>query len=141
MLFPNSLPHVASLHRPLVPVLIGSRQEEESEPAARLAPAPARAETRPGLAFKAVVRANLHAAAQHAILGHKAPSFRECPHASCRNASNLVPYPVVVEAGVTDADLEEIFQRVVPAALERAAASPGPIRITPEWRNELVFVS
>jgi hypothetical protein len=145
MLVPNSPSHVTSLHHPLDPALIGSRQEEEREPAVRRAPAPAepqvRAMSRPGLAFKAVVRANLHAAAQHAILGHKAPSFRECPHASCRNASNLVPYPVVVEAGVTDADLEEIFQRVVPAALEKAAASPAPIRITPEWRNELAFVS
>ena len=141
---PNSLPLVASLHRPLDSALIGSRQEEDRQPVLRLVPAPAeppaRAVSRPGLVFKEVVRANLHAAAQHAILGHKAPSFRECPHASCRNASNLVPYPVVVEAGVTDADLEEIFQRVIPAALEKAAASPGPIRITPEWRNELAFV-
>jgi hypothetical protein len=127
------------------PALIGGKQEAERGPAARPAPAPAeppvKDETPPSLNFKEVVRANLHAAAQHAMLGHKAPSFRECSHSSCRNASNLVPYPVVVEKGVTDADLDEIFQRVVPAALEKAASSPAPIQMAPDWPDEPELVS
>lgn len=130
---PNRPSLVAS---PLDPALIDGKQKTERGPAARPAPAPAgppvEAETQPGLNFKEVVRANLHAAAQHAILGHKARSFRECPHSSCRNASNLVPYPVVVERGVTDADLEEIFQRAVPAALEKAASNPAPFPMVSE---------
>ena len=141
---PNRPSVAASL---LNPALIGGRQEAERNPAARPAPAPAeqpaKAEPLP-VNFKEVVRANLHAAAQHAMLGHKAPSFRECKHVSCRNASNLVPYPVVVEAGVTDEDLDEIFQRVVPAALEKAASSPAPIhpfRAAPEWPDEPELVS
>jgi hypothetical protein len=123
---------------------LGGKQEAERGPAVRPAPAeprPASVETRPGLDFKQIVRMNLHAAAQHAMLGHKAPTFRECPYPSCRNASNMVPYPVVVEAGVTDADLDEIFERVVPAALEKAASSPSPVRTEPEWPDEPAFIS
>jgi hypothetical protein len=128
----------------LDPALLGGKQQAERNPVVRPAPAeppPASAETRPGPDFKDVVRANLHAAAQHAMLGHKAPSFRECPHASCRNASNMVPFPVVLEASVTDADLDEIFQRVVPAALEKAASSPSLMRVEPEWPEEPAFIS
>ena len=132
---------VASL---LDPALLGGQQETERNPATRPAqgePQPATAAPRTGPEFKEVVRANLHAAAQHAMLGHKAPTFRECPHASCRNASNMVPYPVVWEAGVTDADLDEIFQRVVPAALEKAASSPSPIRVESEGPDEPAFLA
>ena len=129
----------------LDPALIHGRQKAERDPALRPAPAPAEppasAETRPGLDFKEVVRMNLHAAAQHAMLGHKAPSFRECPHTSCRNASNMVPYPVVWEAGVTDADLDEIFQRVVPAALEKAASSSSPLRRDPEEADDPALIA
>jgi hypothetical protein len=144
---PTSLSLVASLQSPLNPALIGGRQEEE-RPAASPAPVPApisaRAEpveTGPAVDFKEIVRANLEAAAQHAILGHEAPSFRECSRPSCRNASNLIPYPVVVEASVTETDLEEIFQRIVPAALEEAVSSPSPVRMAPEWQNEPAFTA
>ncbi len=132
---------VASL---LDPALLGGQQKAELARPAPAEPSPARAETRPGPDFKEVVRANLHAAAEHAMLGHKAPSFRECPHPSCRNASNMVPYPVVWQAGVTDADLEEIFQRVVPAALEKAASSPSPMRMEmeePELPDDPVLIA
>lgn len=144
---PNSLSPVASLHRPLASALIGSRQEEERKPVAQPVPAPVQAEppvrteTRPAVDFTEVVRANLHAAAQHAILGHEGPSFRECSRPSCRNASNLIPYPVVVEASVTDADMMEIFQRIVPAALEEVASSPSPARMAPELQDEPAFIS
>ena len=70
--------------------------------------------------------------------GHKALSFRECSRPSCRNASNLIPYPAVVEKGVTDADLEVIFQRAVTSALEEVAANPLSV---PEWWNEPELVS
>ena len=128
--------------------LLDGKQKAERDPARRPAPgepSPASTTARHGPDFKEVVRANLHAAAQHAMMGHKAPSFRECPHAACQNASNMVPYPVVVEAGVTDADLDEIFQRVVPAALEKAASSPSPIRMEmepePEWPDDPAFLA
>jgi hypothetical protein len=73
--------------------------------------------------------------------GHKASSFRECSRPSCRNASNLIPYPVVIEPGVTDTDLEAIFQRVVTAALEEVASNPVSVEVAPEWWNESVFVA
>lgn len=144
---PNSLSLETSLLRPLDSALIGGRQEEERAPAALPAPAQAQAETvepaetRPAVDFKEVVRANLHAAAQHAILGHEGPSFRECSRPSCRNASNLIPYPVTVEASVTEADMEEIFQRIVPAALEEVVSSPSPVRMAPEPRAEPVYIA
>lgn len=131
----------------LEPALIGDRQEAERGPAAHPAQAqvqaepPVKAETRPSLDFKEVVRANTRAAAQHTILGHKAPSFRECSHPSCQNASNLIPHPVVMEGGVTDADLEEIFQRIVPAALEEAVSTRSQARTASESQGEPAFVS
>lgn len=126
------------------PTLLGGKQKAQRAPAVHSAPAESpriSPETGAVLDFKEVVRANLHAAAQHAMLGHKAPSFRECSNLLCRNASNMVPYPVVVEAGVTDADLEEIFQRVVPAALEKVASSPAPAQAEPEWPDDPKFLA
>lgn len=133
---PNRSSLVASV---LDPTLLGGKRKAQRTPAE---PPRAPIETAPPvLDFKEVVRANLHAAAQHAMLGHKAPSFRECSNLLCRNASNMVPYPVVLEAGVTDADLEEIFQRVVPAALEKVASSPAPAQAEPEWPDDPKFLA
>src|SRR5688572_31404435 len=100
MSVPTSPSPVASFHRPLDPVLIGGMQEETRVPAAP--PAPVLAPVDPleapsGPDFKEIVRANLQAAAQHAALGHEGPNFRECSRPSCRNASNLIPFPVAVE--------------------------------------------
>ncbi len=140
---PNSPSLVASLLRALDPALIVSRQNAEYSPAMRPAPVKpsASAEAQSGLEFKAVVRANIHAAAQHVLRGHKALSFRECSRPSCRNASNLIPYPVVVEPGATDAELEEVFQRVVTAALEEVASNLVSVQAVPEWWSEPVFVA
>jgi hypothetical protein len=123
--------------------LIVSRQGGEDSPATHPAPDKPRAlsgETQPGLELKSILRATLRAASQHVMRGHKAPCFRECSRPSCRNASNLIPHPVVVEKGVTDADLEVIFQRVLTAALEEVAAHPLSAQ-TPEWWNEPELVS
>lgn len=124
------------LIRLLDPTLLVGRQEVERDPAAaRPAPVPAEepssssAEARSGPEFKAIVRANLHAAARHVLRNHRGPSFRECSRPSCRNASDLLPYPVVVEEGATDAELEVAFQRVVTAALEEVAADPASIQM------------
>lgn len=68
------------------------------------------------LNFLRIVRANLHAAALHAEMGHEALTFRECSHSACRDAVKLVP-SLDVEPGMTDAGLGAIFQR----ALERCA--------------------
>ena len=140
---PNSPSLVASLLRSLDPSLIGIRHEDEPGPALRPVPAPAElpSEAQAGPDFKATVRANIHAAAQHVMRGHKAASFRECSRPSCRNASNLIPYPVVVEAGASDADLEAIFQRVVTAALEEVAANPIAVDTASGGWNEPAFVS
>jgi hypothetical protein len=143
---PNSPSFVASLLRSLDPAPIGSRQEEEeislaTRPARASVEPSASAETQPGPDFRATVRANLRAAAQHVMRGHKTSSFRECSRPSCRNASNLIPYPVVIEPGVTDTDLETIFQRVVTAALEEVAFNPVSVETTPEWWNEPAFIS
>ena len=146
MLIPNNPSLVASILRPFIPALTGRGLEDEYRPVERPAPAqveppPVSAETQPSLEFKAVVRANLHAAAQHVTLGHKGPSFRECSRPSCRNASNLIPYPVVVEPDVTEAELEAILQRLVSAALEEIAANPVLVQMAPEWGHELALVS
>jgi hypothetical protein len=151
MSVPISMSFAASLDRPLDSALIGSRLEEERHPAALPAPIPVPVqvpvhqaeplETQSGPDFKEIVRANLQAAAQHAMLGHEGPSFRECSRPSCRNASNLIPYPVVVEATVTEADMEEIFQRIVPAAMEEAASNSSAIRTAPEWQDDQAFIA
>jgi hypothetical protein len=113
---------VARHHRPLDFVLTGALfEEEEINPkssAILTTQPPAAPEPEPGPDFRSIVRANLRAAAQHAALGHKAPSFRRCPHASCKDANNLVPHLVPAELGVTDAELDAILGRAPAAALE-----------------------
>jgi len=113
---------MARLHRPLDIVLTGALfEEEEIGPrpfAAPIQKPSAGPEPEPGPDFQTIVRANLRAASQHAALGHKAPSFRQCPHVSCKDASNLVPHLVAAELGVTDAELDAILGRAPAAALE-----------------------
>ncbi len=141
MSVPNRPSLLASL---LDPALLIGKQEAECAPAAvspaPAEPPPASAEARPGPDFRAIVRANLRAAARHVMRNHPGPSFRECSRPACRNASNLIPYPAVVKPDVTDADLEAIFQRVVTTALEEIAANPGSIEVAFEgWEDpELV---
>ena len=134
---PNSHSFVASLLRSLDPALIGRQEEEDFIPPGRPASAELSAgtEVQTGPDFKSIVRANLRAAAQHVMRDHKAASFRECSRPSCRNASNLIPYPVLIEPGVTDTELEAIFQRVVTAALEEVAANPALIETG--WEDPL----
>jgi hypothetical protein len=141
MSIPNSPSFVASLLRSLDPALIGRQEEEDFIPSERPASAELSAEAQTGPDFKSIVRANLRAAAQHVMRGHKAASFRECSRPSCRNASNLIPYPVFIEPGVTDTELEAIFQRVVTAALEEVAANPVSVETPPEWWNEPAFIA
>ena len=129
----------------LDPTLLIGRQEVESDPAPTR-PAPAEppsssAEVRPSLDFKAVVRANLRAAARHILRNHPGPSFRECLRPSCRNANDLIPYPAVVKPGVTEAELEAIFQRVVTAVLEELAANPAAIETAFEDWDDPAFIS
>ena len=132
---PNRPSLLASLLDPSV--FIGGQEAGRDPAAMRPAPAPAEpsSEAGPGLDFRAVVRANLRAAARHVMRSHRGPSFRQCSRPSCRNASDLIPYPVVVEAGVTDAELEALFQRVVTAALEEVAANPALIETG--WEDPL----
>ena len=140
---PNSPLLVANLLYSPGPELTAGRQGGEDSPAIRLAPAkqmPAGGEAQPGSEFKSIIRANLRAASQHIMRGHKALSFRECSRPSCRNASNLIPHPMVVEKGVTDTDLEVISQRVITAVLEEVAANPLSVQ-TPDGWNELDLVS
>ena len=136
----NSRPLVTNLLRS---ELIAGGQGGEDSPAMHPAPdkpKPISGEAQLSPELKPILRATLRAASQHVMRGHKTPSFRECSRPSCRNASNLIPYPVVVEKGVTDADLEVIFQRVVTAALEEVAAHPLSGQ-TPEWWNQPELVS
>ena len=142
MLLPNSPSLVADILRSLDPESILNGQNGEGSLATRpvaVEPAPASPGIKPGPEFKSIVHANLRAASQHVMRGHKAPSFRECSHPSCQNASNLIPYPVVVEEGMTDADLQVIFQQLVTTALEELAASPLPAQTSESWNKpELV---
>ncbi len=143
MSVPNSSFLVADLLRSLGPELIVSKQGGEDSRAMLPAPAkqtPTRGETQPGPEFKSTLRANLRAAARHIMRGHQTLSFRECSRPACLNASNMIPYPVVVEKSVTDADLEVIFQRVMTAALEEVAANPLSDQ-TPDGWNEPELVS
>jgi hypothetical protein len=82
--------------------------------------------------FVEIVRANLHAAAQHIALGHEGPSFRECSRASCRDAKNLIPALEETE-GATDAELEAVLDRVLESLDETLAAAQTTRRL-PEAR-------
>jgi len=82
-------------------------------------PPPSRID-RPGLpgVFLQTLRANLHASARHAVLGHTAGSFRKCSSAACREAADLIPEIDPVHFATTDAQLDAILGEVL-ADLER----------------------
>lgn len=112
----------AKNYRRLDFLLIGASLEEERGPVVVQAPAAAPKPSREvrmdlGPQFRAILRLNLRAAAQHVSLGHEAPNFRQCSHACCRDADNLVPYLVPADLGITDAEMDAIFDRAS-AALE-----------------------
>ena len=67
----------------------------------------------------ALLRANLHAAAQHAALGHQEASFRECSRPSCIDAARLIPQLDEIDPGATDAELDAVLDRVL-AGLEES---------------------
>ncbi|HVG07051.1 MAG TPA: hypothetical protein VNM67_05055 [Thermoanaerobaculia bacterium] len=62
--------------------------------------------------FLDTLRANLHAAARHTVLGHTGPSFRECTGPACVEAAKLLPELDPVEAA-TDAELDAILDQVL----------------------------
>lgn len=62
--------------------------------------------------FLRAVRANLQAASRHIQLGHRAQSFRDCSHPTCRDAANLVP-SLEIEKGATEEELDAIFERAL----------------------------
>ena len=68
--------------------------------------------------FLDTFRANLHAAARHASLGHVATSFRECHGPACIEATNLIPELDPAQGAATDAELEAILDQVL-TSLER----------------------
>ncbi|MEA2561055.1 MAG: hypothetical protein QOH06_2559 [Acidobacteriota bacterium] len=71
--------------------------------------------------FLDTLRANLHAAARHAALGHAGPSFRECHGPACIEAAKLLPELDPAEAA-TDAELDAILDQVM-TSLEREGTS------------------
>jgi hypothetical protein len=115
-----------SVHPPLDTVLIGTSLKVEIEQAVQLGlavtlhliHAATRIDlllnkTRPIPVVTKALQANLHAAAQHAALGHEAPTFRDCPRPMCLDAANLIGQPMVSEPGATDAELDAIFERLM----------------------------
>ena len=68
--------------------------------------------------FLGTLRANLHAAARHAALGHTGLSFRECSGPACREAANLIPELDPAQGAATDAELDAILDEVL-TSLER----------------------
>ena len=78
--------------------------------------------------FVALLRANLHAAAQHAALGHEGRSFRACARPSCIDAAKLIPQLEELEAAATDAELDEVLDRVLAALEESLPARPRVAR-------------
>ncbi len=68
--------------------------------------------------FLETLRANLHAAARHAALGHVATSFRECSGPACIEAANLIPELDPAQGAATDAELEAVLDQVL-ISLER----------------------
>lgn len=121
----NSSPPLGSSYPSLAPVLLGTSLKVEIEQAARLSLATtlylfnAAARIDPPLVKEVgpipigpkVLRANLQAAAQHAALGHEAPTFRDCSRPTCQDAVNLIPYPVNIGPGATEAELDATSQR------------------------------
>ena len=68
--------------------------------------------------FLSTVRANLHAAARHAALGHASTSFRECRGSACLEAAKLVPELNPSQGAATEAELDAILDQVL-VRLER----------------------
>jgi hypothetical protein len=104
----------------------------EVEPVAEIEPPAVDVEVSSDDDFVEIVRANLHAAAQHMALGHEGPSFRECSRASCRDAKNLIPSLEGME-GATDAELEAVLDRVL-ETLDETLAAAETTRKLPEAR-------
>ena len=137
----NSSPPPGSSYSSRAPMLIGTSGKVEIEQAARLSLAmtlhllnaaaridlPLVNETGPTPIDSRVLRANLHAAAQHAARGHEAPTFRDCSSLMCRDAANLVPHPVAVEPRATDAELDAIFQRAILAVFSLSRPPSVPL--------------
>lgn len=90
---------------------VGVSLDAELAPS-RIAPLP---EVKPGFrgAFLDTLRANLNAAARHAVLGHTGPSFRECSGPACREAAILIPEMDPVQGAATDAELDAIVDEVL----------------------------
>lgn len=72
--------------------------------------------------FLETLRANLHASARHAALGHTGPSFRECSRPACVEAAHLLPELDPAHDAATEAELEAILDEVL-TGLEREGMS------------------
>lgn len=68
--------------------------------------------------FVETLRANLHAAARHAALGHTGLSFRECRGPACMEAAKLIPELDPAQGAATDAELDAILDDIL-TRLER----------------------
>lgn len=147
----NSSPPPGSSYPSLAPVLIGTSLKVEIEQAARLSLAmtlyllnaaawidlPLVDKTVPTPIVPRALRANLHAAARHVARGHEAPTFRDCSSSMCRDAANLLPYPMAVEPGATDAELDAIFQRSILAVFSLSRPPSVPLGQPRPFRDEL----
>lgn len=78
--------------------------------------------------FVALLRANLHAASQHVAMGHEGASFRGCTRPCCIDAARLIPQLEELEAAATDAELDQILDRVL-AALEQSLPEAPAARV------------
>lgn len=76
--------------------------------------------------FIALLRANLHAASQHVAMGHPGASFRGCPRPCCMDAAKLIPQLEELEAAASDAELDEILDRVLAALEMSLPEAPAP---------------
>lgn len=95
-----------------------------SGPVSRIEPTLADIEAQMGSHFASILRENLRAASHHTARGHESILFRDCPHPRCCDAANLIPHLPRAEAGAaTDADLNEIFERVLTALDSGSAAA------------------
>ena len=94
----------------------------EAELARAQSPLVPEVNARPDSLFLGTIRANLHAAARHAALGHAGSSFRECPGPACREAAKLIPELDPLEGVATDSELDAILDDVL-TSLEREGTS------------------
>ena len=88
---------------------------------AEIAPSPV-PEARRDVLFLDTLRANVHAAARHAALGHNGQSFRECSSPTCMEAARMLPELNPAQGTATDAELESILDEVL-ISLEREGTS------------------